>query len=193
MARLHEIVQSRPSNAAVTWTFVAVLSIGALANLAMGELLWAVYAAVVAVVAAVPALLARDWTTIVSWEPLALAALPVLAHAMGIVMAALTYAAVAVLALLVAVEVDVFSTARMAHWFAVLFVVLLTLTAASWWAIMQYASDVWLGTTFLRGRVDLMWDLVAATAAGVGAGLVFELYFRESDDGDEAATPGGAG
>lgn len=192
MARIAAALESRSTNAAAAWLLVAGLSVGAVANVVTGDLLWAVYAAAIVAVALVPVLLTRDASTLVSWDVLALAALPVLAHRIGVVAEPLTYVSVAALALLVAVEVDAFSAAEMPHWFAVLFVVLTTLSVASLWAVCQYASDLWLSTDFLAGRVPLMWDLVAAALAGVGAGVAFELYFRRYGVGATLAR-GGSG
>lgn len=178
MSRIAVALESGSTNAAAAWLLVAVLSVGAVANALEGDFLWTVYAAAVVAVALVPVALTGDASTLVSWDVLALAALPVLARRVGVVAEPLTYVSVAALALLVAVEVDAFSAAEMPHWFAVLFVVLTTLSVASLWAVLQYASDLWLSTDFLAGRVPLMWDLVAAAVAGVGAGVAFELYFR---------------
>jgi len=56
---------------------------------------------------------------------------------------------VAALALVVAVELDVFTPVRMPPWFAVVFVSIATLAAAGVWAVVQWAADVTLGTTFI--------------------------------------------
>jgi len=190
MARIAVTLESRSTNAATAWLLVAGLSVGGLVSVVTGDLLWAVYAGVVITVALVPVALTRDASTLVSWDVLALAALPVLAQRLGVVAEPLTYLSVAALALLVAVEVDAFSAAEMPHWFAVLFVVLTTLSVASLWAVLQYASDLWLSTEFLVGRVPLMWDLVAAAVTGVGAGVAFELYFRRYGAGAALAGKG---
>lgn len=181
MSRIAALVESRTLNAAVAWGLVALLAIVAAASAAAGDYLWTVYAAAVVAVALIPAAVTGEGAVLVSWEVLALAALPVLAQRFGVVSEPLTYLSVAALALLVAVEIEVFSSAEMPSWFAVLFVVLTTLAAAGVWGILQYVSDVTLGTTFVPGQTELMWDLVAATAFGVGAGVAFELYFRETD------------
>lgn len=178
MARLRGLVESRSLNAAVTWTLVGALVAATLASLAVGDLLWAVFGAAVVAVAIAPAALLRDGSVLVSWEPLALAAVPFAARWLDAFVSPMAYLSVAALALLVAVEIDAFSTTEMPPWFAVLFVVLTTLTVAGLWGILQYFSDVALGTSFLAGRVALMWDLVGATAAGVGAGVLFHLYFQ---------------
>ncbi|SFS09666.1 hypothetical protein SAMN05216559_3558 [Halomicrobium zhouii] len=193
MARLRGLVESRSLNAAVTWTLVGVLVAGTLASLAVGDLLWAVFGATVVAVALVPTVVMRDASVLVAWEPLALAAVPLVAQWVGLFVTPLTYLSVAALALLVAVEIDSFSTAEMPPWFAVLFVVLTTLTVAGLWGILQYFSDVLLETSFLAGRVALMWELVGATGAGVAAGVLFHLYFqRYGSIGGSSAEVGGS-
>lgn len=96
-----------------------------------------------------------------------------------------TYVAVAAAALILAVELDVFTPVRMTHTFAVLFVVVTTVATAGLWAEARWLSDTLLGTqVLLDGRPEhvieeaLMWDFVAATVAGVVAGVCFEHYFR---------------
>jgi hypothetical protein len=96
-----------------------------------------------------------------------------------------TYLAVAAVALVIAVELDAFTAVRMNRAFALLFVVVATAAAAGVWAVVQWVSDLYLGTSLLLdGRpeevveTELMWDFVAATATGVLAGLLFEYYFR---------------
>jgi hypothetical protein len=105
------------------------------------------------------------------------------------------YLSVAAVALVIAVELDVFTPVRMTTWFAVFFVGIATMAAAGGWAVIQWLSDVYLGTTLVYPTpppvpeaVDqaaleaLMWDFVAATIAGLLAGVVFAIYFRERAD-----------
>jgi hypothetical protein len=114
-----------------------------------------------------------------------------------------THLSVAALALVVAVELEVFTPVRMPPWFAVLFVVIATMATAGVLAVSQWLSDLYLGTTFLLspGRSEdavhaaVMGDFLAATAAGVLAGVVFEWYFRRRVRGERryaGASPGGA-
>jgi hypothetical protein len=131
------------------------------------------------------------------WEVLALAALPVVARAVvagerigGRTMTGRlsTYLAVAAVALIVAVELDVFTPVRMTRSFAVAFVAVTTTATAGLWAVLRWGLDVTLGTAFLLdGRPEaaieraLMLDFVAATVVGAGAGGLFVLYFRRRD------------
>jgi hypothetical protein len=182
MPQLRGLIESETGNAAMTWLLIALVAAGGIASLVAGDLLWAVYSAAIVAVALVPPILARDLSVLVVWQALAIAAVPVVIQWAGVVPEPLSYLSVAALALLVVVEIHEFSAAEMPPWFAVLFVVLTTLTVAGLWGVLQYFSDVALGTSFLVDQEDLMWDLVGATAVGIGAGLVFEAFFREYDE-----------
>jgi hypothetical protein len=101
------------------------------------------------------------------------------------------------MALMLAVQLDLFTPVRMNDRFAVLFVVVATTAAAGIWALSQWLSDIYLGTGFLLGRGDphavetaLMWDFVAATIAGVVSGVLFEFYFRRLSAADERLPEG---
>ena len=99
------------------------------------------------------------------------------------------YLAVAALALVLAVELDAFTTVEMTPGFAVLFVVVATVATAGVWAVVRWTLDVTLGTTFLldpsltpvQAETRLMWEFVYSTLAGAVAGVVFEGYFRRRD------------
>jgi len=179
--RLDRVVEDERVNAALGWALVTFLALVAAEEVLDGNLLWAGFAAFVAAVALVPAVADRDWTVMLPWEVLALSALPVFGRAMATIPATsrvATYLSVAALALVVAVELHVFTPVEMTYWFAVLFVVVATIATAGVWAVVQWLSDIYLGTAFLRSEERLMWDFVAATVVGGMAGVVFEWYFR---------------
>jgi len=185
---LTDMVEQGRRNAALAWVltvFVALVAVGAAL---VGQLLWAGFCAGVVALALFPPLGFRDPGVMVPWEVLALGALPVLARtfaAIPVTSRLTTHVSVAALALLVAVELDVFTTVQMTDWFAVLFVVIATMATAGTWALTQWLFDVYLGTEYmLTGAPEaeieraVMWDFVAATVAGVLAGVLFEWYFR---------------
>ena len=191
---LRGVVESRRINTALAWLLVCFLVVTAVGQFVEGELQWAGFTAAVAVFAVIPAVALRDPTSMLPWEVLFVAALPIIGRAlvagetvggMTFTGRVTTYLAVAAVALVVAVELDVFTTVRMNHSFAIAFVVVTTMAAAGVWAVVRWASDVLVGTSFLfDGRPEavieeaLMWDFVAATVAGVFAGVLFEYYFR---------------
>lgn len=158
---------------------MAVLAADAVASLFYGDLIWAAFAVAVVAVALAPPLATRDLTVTAAWQALALCAVPMLAQTAGVFVQPMGHVALAALALLVVVELEAFTAIEMPTWFSVLFVALTTISVASLWGILQYYSDVLLETAFLTGLPDLMWDLVGATAIGIAAGVVFELYFSD--------------
>lgn len=190
MADLLGLIDSEQPDVAVSWGFVAVLVGATIVTLLRGELLWTGLALVAIAVALVPTVLSRDATVIAAWEPLLVTTAPIVAHVLGVFAEPAGYVAVAGLALLVAVEITAFSEAEMTPTFAVGFVTMTTMSAAAVWNVARYYSDALLGTSFLAGHADLMWNLVGATVVGIGAGLVFELYFQRQQSGRTAVLRG---
>lgn len=198
------VLEEARTNAIVAWGLVAFVLAVAVANVLTDDLLWAGFALVLAVLALVPPLTYRDATAMLPWEVLLLAGLPLLARVVA-ELAALqgdvaTYLSVATLALVVAVELDLLTPVEMDRRFAIAFVVITTMAVAGVWAVVRYASDMFLGTALLLppGGMDaadaalaaaereLMLEFVASFVAGVGAGGVFEFYFRRRRRGEDA-------
>lgn len=225
--QLNDVLESERWNAVFSWLLLAVVATTAVESFLDGDLLWVVFPAVVLALALVPPATYRDPTVMLPWEVLALCSLPVGGRALTTTVLTTelaTYLSVAALALVVTVELDVFTPIRMPPWFAVLSVVIATMATAGVWAVVQWTADLTLGTTFLypqpldrpawvaRGGLfdalvwtasvalsqvsipvppsveaaahdALMWDFVAATVGGIGAGAVFEFYFRRRTRG----------
>jgi hypothetical protein len=177
---LDQVIESERLNAALAWVVVAVIIAVALATVVRGDLLWAGFAAGVAVLSVLPPLFGRTPRMMLPWEILAIAAFPTVGRAfappaLGNVA---MYLSVAALALIVAVELDLFTSVEMSYRFAVVFVVITTVATAGAWAVVRWVADLYLGTGFLDSGNALMWEFVASTVAGVGAGIVFEGYVR---------------
>lgn len=183
-------------NAAFGWALIGFVLLVAAGNFVTGDVLWAVFAGAVAVLAIIPAVVFRSTRAMLPWEVLVLAALPLLARSIA-ELAALrgdiaAYLSVAALALMVAVELHLLTPVQMNHRFAVAFVVIATMGTAGAWAVIRYAADIYLGTTLLlpdgglaasEAALEavehaLMLEFVASFLAGVVAGIVFEFYFR---------------
>jgi hypothetical protein len=185
---LVDLVEQGRLNAAVAWALTLFVGLVAVRSALTGQLLWAGFCAGIVALVLLPPLGFRDPWVMVPWEVLALGSLPVLARSLAVVTLTsrlTTHLSVAALALLVAVELDVFTRVQMPRWFAIFFVVVTTMAAAGAWALTQWLSDVYLGTSYLltgapESEVEaaVMWDFVAATVAGVLAGVLFEVYFR---------------
>ncbi|MBX0294393.1 hypothetical protein [Haloarcula nitratireducens] len=183
------LLRDRRANALLAWLVVALLLTVVAGSAVKGQLLWAAFAAAVAALALLPPVLLLNRHAMLPWEILLLAALPVV----GRVFATLsvtgnlaTYLSVAAIALIVAVELHVFTPVRMTPRFAVVFVAVTTMATAGVWAVVRWVADQTLGTTFLLDPAltehaieeAVMWEFVASTIAGVGAGVVFAYYVR---------------
>jgi hypothetical protein len=188
---LDRLVRDERLNATLAWLFVGFVLVVAAGNALIGELLWAGFAAVVAVLALQPPVRFRTPLAMLPWEVLALAAFPLIARTFTLLAAVgtgalATYLAVAAVALMLAVHLHVFTPVRMNGTFAVAFVIIGTMAAAGVWAAVRFGLDTLLGTTvLLKPGIDeaviernVMLEFVYSTVAGVGAGLVFDRYFR---------------
>lgn len=186
---LGQLVRGYRRNAALSWALVGLLVLAVGVSAYRGALDWAVFAAVVAALSVLPPALLRSPTAMLPWEVTALCALPVLGRAFATVPVTgqiATYLSVAAIALVVAVELDLFTAVRMTDSFAVAFVVVATMAAAGFWAVARWVADAVLGTTFLLDPAltedaiehALMVEFVASTAAGLLAGVIFTLYVR---------------
>lgn len=196
------LLDDAQTNAVLAWLIVGVGVVAAAANAVTVAPLWAGFALVVVGLALVPPLAYRTPTAMLPWEVLGLATLPLIGRVV-VEFAALradvvTYISVAALALVVAVELNLLTTVEMNDRFAVAFVVVATMAAAGLWAVVRYGSDVLLGTALLlppggltapepalaAAERRLMLEFVASFIAGLGAGVLFEGYFRRLRRGE---------
>jgi len=178
--RLARLFQSGRTNAIVAWSMVAVL-VGAFVESLLGaDFLPMVLVAAITAVVVAPAVAARDPLVIPPWEVLGLALLPILVRTLlgGELGTFATYLAIAAFALIVTVELQMFTALRVTHWFAIVFVVLATMATAAAWTVLRWNADRLLGTRFLTTNEALMTEWIYVTLAGVAAGVVFDAYFR---------------
>lgn len=195
-----ELLTDTRVNGILSWLLVGVFGLVAVESVVTGDVLWAGFAVVVGVVVVLPALLRGRVRTMPPWEVVLLAGLPVVGRAVAtlqVTSVVATYLSIAALALIVAVELHLFTPVEMNVGFAVLFVVVTTLAAAGLWALVRWGADVTLGTELLLvpgpdGVVDreaveenLMWEFVASGVVGLFAGLFFEGYIRRRASTDE--------
>ena len=186
---IERLLRDERLNAALAWVVVAGIGLTAVGSVLAGDLLWGVFATVVAVIVLLPPLAFAAPEVMLPWEVLALAALPVLGRTVATLQVTNrigTYLSVAALALVVVVELHAFTSVSMSPSFAVAFVAIATMAVAGAWAVLRWAVDLWLGTGFLLDpdldgyaiERGLMLEFVASTVAGLLAGVVFEFYIR---------------
>lgn len=179
-ADIGRVIESERLNAGFAWVLVVSIVLVATAGLFRGDVLWAGFAGSAALLSLLPPVVLRTPRAMLPWEVLVLVALPIVGRAFAppVVGEFATYLAVATLALVVAVELHLFTPVEMSYRFAVVFVVITTMAAAGAWAVVRWVADLYLGTGFLGTEDTLMWEFVASTVAGIGAGVFFEGYVR---------------
>lgn len=178
--RLARLFRDGRTNALVAWAMVAMLVVVFVESLLDFDLLPMVLVAAMAAVVVAPAVAARNPRVMPPWEVLGLALLPVLVRTLlgGELGTFATYLAIAAFALIITVELQMFTTLRVTHWFAVLFVVMATMATAAAWTVLRWNADRMLGTAYLTTNEALMLEWIYVTLAGLVAGVVFNFYFR---------------
>lgn len=185
---LARLFRSSRANAVLSWLLVAVLAAVFVESLLDVDRLWVAFVAVTGVIVLVPPLAYADWRVMLPWELLVLALMPMLVRAFagGELGTFAYYLSVAGLALIVTVELHMFTELKMTHWFAVLFVTMATMASVAAWTVLRWNADRYQGTTFLGepgmdqtvANDALMTEFLLVALAGLVAGVVFDAYFR---------------
>ncbi len=184
-----QLLRGARFNAILAWVITGVVALVAVGSFLVGDPLWSFFAVAVLVLIVVPPLAFLSPQVMLPWEVLLLAALPILGRTVAtfeVSSQIATYLSVAALALIVAVELQTFTTVRMTPSFAVAFVVITTLATAGIWSVVRWSADIWLGTGFIEAlgpdeaaqERAVMLEFVASFIAGTLAGLIFEFYVR---------------
>ncbi|GAB3670161.1 hypothetical protein [Halopiger thermotolerans] len=166
-----------------------LVALGAVGSVLAGALLWGGVSLLLAVVIAVPAVVTRDWTAIVPWPLSVLAAFAVLTGAIDLYPELAGYLLIAAAALIVVVELDVFTPVELGRRFAVAFGVLTTMATEAVWIVAQYYSDQWLGTDFLTTQTELQRDIVVVTVVGFTVGSLFYWYVTRFEPAEVVDRP----
>ncbi|MEF8828011.1 MAG: hypothetical protein V5A49_03185 [Haloarcula sp.] len=171
------------TNAIIAWVLVAILTAVFVESVLGADYPWILFVSVVGFVVLVPPVAFREWRVMLPWELLVLALLPILVRGLvgGTVGTFASYLSLAALALLVIVELHMFTELTLTHWFAIGLVVLTTLAAVAAWTVFRWNADRFLGTTYLTTNEALMTEWLYVTLAGLVAGVLFDGYFRRRD------------
>ncbi|MFC6724674.1 hypothetical protein ACFQE1_09845, partial [Halobium palmae] len=94
-----------------------------------------------------------------------------------------TYASIATLALLTAVNLNALTEVELTPRFGVLFVVTTTMGLSGLWVMLVGLSDMLLGTSYVAGTGELNREFVASVFTGLAGGLLFERYFHHVEHG----------
>jgi hypothetical protein len=185
-------------NGVLAWLLTGVLVATAATSLLAGRLDSLIFAGAAAAAALVPPVVDRSWRSTAPWFLLFVASLPLVFGASGLFVGEFVSGlAVSALALLFVVALQLTTSVRMTPGFAVVFVVLVTLATAGFWAVASAASAAYLDTPFVETNDELMRVFTAAALAGAVGGSLFRWQFRRqlararpherTDEGGEVA------
>ncbi|WP_226023991.1 hypothetical protein [Halomicrobium salinisoli] len=178
MTTFDGLIRNERVNAGIVWTLTGIVGLTAVESILTDALLWGGLGILVAGVIAAPAVVTGDWTVLVPWPLALVAALALITRTLSLFIEPAGYVTVAALAQIVVAELDAFTSIDMTRRFAVAFSVLMTMAAQGVWAIAQFYSDQWLGTTLLRSERELQWSFVIVTVVALIMGAAFEWYFK---------------
>ena len=185
-SRIGRFSVSTRVNTILGWVLIGGISVAALVNVAVGRVLDGGFALVLLLFALAPVISLRSLQILPPWEVIFLAALPILADVLSV--GRLTgafeigiYLAIAALALMLAVDLDLLTPVEMTGRFAVFLVVVTTMATAGVWALARWTADFVLGNAFPETFRQLMIEFIGATLAGLFGGLLFAFYFRRFD------------
>lgn len=170
-------------NAVLSWILIGVLVSVFIESVLDFDRPWIVFIAVSGVIVLIPPVAYREWRVMLPWELLVLALLPILVRGLfaGQLGIFASYLAIAGLALIITVELHMFTSLQVTQGFAGGFVVLTTLASVAAWAIVRWNFDQFLGTSYLSTNDALMAEFLWVTLTGVVAGGLFDGYFRRRD------------
>lgn len=158
---------------------IGIMTLVAVESFLTNDLLWGIFSVFLVTVASLPALTFHDRTAMVPWLLLAVAAIAVLARATELYAEVAGYVAIATLALLIVVELTVFTPVELSQWFAVLFAVMTTMAIEALWMVAQFYSDQWLGTAYMSTQTELQRDIVLVTVVGALVGGAYYVYVTQ--------------
>jgi hypothetical protein len=164
-------------NALLGWAAAGIVALAGLESFLTGAPLWGSLCVLVVVVVALPMAATGRWTAMVPWPIPFVAAVAVVLRAAAVSPDVTGYVAIGTVALMVVVELDVYTEVELSRRFAVAFATMTTMAFQALWIVAQYYADRWLGTEFLWSQTELQWDMVSITAVGIALGLLAELYF----------------
>lgn len=180
---LEQLFRDGRTNAVLSWALVAVLGVVLVESVLDVDRLWIAFVAATAVLVLVPPAAFREPRVMLPWELLAFALMPILVRAAvgGELGVFAYYLSVAALALVVTVELHMFTELEMTHWFAVVFVTMATMASVAAWTVARWTADLLVGTSFLTDNEALMTEWTYVALAGLAAGVIFDAYFRRRD------------
>lgn len=171
-------------NTYLSWFITVSIAAVLVESILSLDILWIIFSGLMLAVILLPVIAYRDLRVMLPWELVLIGSIPVIVRTLNISLLSnevATYFAMAALALIIAVELHIFTKIKFNHTFAVGFTVVGTLALAGIWSVLRYNMDVYMGTSFLTTNEALMEEFINATAAGILSGILFDTYFTRRD------------
>ncbi|WP_135306249.1 hypothetical protein [Haloarcula amylovorans] len=173
---LHTLVSDQRLNAVLGWGMTGIIALAAIESYLMDAFLWGCLAVLIVSIIALPSAVTGRPAAMVPWPIPFVAAVAVVLRTFEFYPDITGYVAIGTIALLLVVELDVYTRVELSRRFAVVFATMTTMSLQAFWIVAQYYSDQWLGTRFLVSQTELQWDIVYVTAVGVALGILAEWY-----------------
>jgi len=197
--KLSKILKNTPLNAFAGWTMVLFLALLGIGNFIYGRFMWTILIVFVIGIIITPAIMMRKLSVMPSWYFIFLAILPIIGSSTAWYFFSTSipfYVSVATISLLMAAEINWFTSVKMTYKFAILLVIVTTLAISGLLHLIEWLLDIYLGTSYLLSGLSpdaindaVMHQFIYATIAGVAAGVLFGWYFRSAENSDLVDVP----
>lgn len=174
---LTALIYGERENAILGWAMTGIVVLAAIESFLTDAYLWGSLAIFIVSILSLPAAVTGKVTAIAPWPLPFVAAVAVVLRAFEFYPDITGYVAISTIALLLVLELTVYTEVELSRRFAVVFATMTTMALQAFWIIAQYYSDLWLGTDFLWSQTELQWDIVYVTAVGITLGFLAEWFF----------------
>lgn len=142
----------------LAWALTAVIGLVFVESVLDLDFLWSLFSGLLILLIILPPVYYGDVRAVLPFEMLAIAAIPVIVRVFEISVLAnevATYVSFAAMALLIAVELHIFTSVRFSHGFSVAFLLVSTLAVGAVWSVVRFYMDSLLGTSYLTNNRSL--------------------------------------
>lgn len=181
---LEDFFRDTQTNAVISWLLAGLTAAVFIESFLPLDILWIIFSGLTLTIISLPAIIYRNKLVVPPWEVIIIAVIPLLVRTFDVSILAneiATYTAIAAVALIIAVELHIFTSIKFSHGFAIMFTVVSTLAIGGIWSILRFIMDSYFGTGFLTTNEALMEEYFNILLAGILAGVLFDLYFRRRD------------
>lgn len=172
-------------NTILSYTLTSVVLFALIASILQQRIIWTIFTSVTLISILIPPLANRNYHLMLPWEILFLAVIPIslrVLPASPVVTQLAMYFSVAALALILIVELHIFTSLKLNDFFATVLVLISTLALGGAVSLLQFWIGEFTGQPRLTDNTTLMYEYINVALAGIIAGILFNLYFKRRDE-----------